>query len=119
MYSTHFVMLGYCTSSTRVSPYIRYIVQGMITAASAQPAEPAAGLSGLLRTSGITNGTLPFGSDVLQPLREEPRDVHVEGSGRREGLRVARPPKALIALRAIGRHIHEVALLPPLDVVLQ
>ena len=33
--------------------------QGMITAASAHPAEPAAGWPGRLSTSGTTKGTLP------------------------------------------------------------
>ncbi len=35
------------------------MVHGMITAASAHPAEPAAGFPGVDNTSGITWGTLP------------------------------------------------------------
>src|SRR5699024_12307815 len=34
----HFFMLSYCFRITSVSPYIRYMVQGMITSASAHAA---------------------------------------------------------------------------------
>ena len=61
MYSTQAFMLGYCRSRSRASPYTTYIVQGMITAASAQAAEPPANAAAELSTSGITCGTLPFG----------------------------------------------------------
>ena len=32
---------------------------------------------------------------------------------------VARPPQALVALRAVGGHIQEIAILPPLNIMLQ
>ena len=60
-----------------------------------------------------------IGRDVPQPFREEPRDVHVERGRPREDLRVAGPPEPLVALRTVGRHVDEVALLAPADVVLQ
>ena len=59
------------------------------------------------------------GRDVGQPLGEEPGHVHVEARGVGEGLGVPGPPQPLVALRAVGRHVEEVALLPPLDVVLE
>ena len=57
--------------------------------------------------------------NVLEPLGEEAGDLHVEGRGPREGLCIPGPAEALVTLRAVGRHVHEVALLPPPDVVLQ
>ena len=56
---------------------------------------------------------------LLQPdhvpdeLVEERRAVVVEARGAAEGLDVARPAEALVALRAVGRHVEEVAALAP------
>ena len=57
--------------------------------------------------------------DIAEPLREETGDVHVERGGAGEDLRVARPSQTLVALRAVGGHVEEVAALTPHDVVLQ
>ena len=98
--------------------------QGMITAASAQPAAPAGGVARRRgSTFGHDVGHAPVrelvGGHVPQPLREEAGHVHVEGGGAREDLGVARPAQALVALRAVGGHVEEVALLAPDDVVLE
>ena len=37
----------------------------------------------------------------------------------REHLRIAGPTEPLVALRTVGRHVEEIAFLPPDDVVLQ
>jgi hypothetical protein len=79
----------------------------MITAASAQPAAPEGRrpLSFTGSTFGITCGdaavVVLVRGHVAQPLGEEPGDVHVEGGGGGEDLRVARPAQPLVALRAI------------------
>ena len=71
----------------------------------------------------MTSGSEPFcalvGGEVAQPVREEAGDVEVERGRAREHLRVARPAEPLVALRAVGRHADEVALLPPHDVVVE
>ena len=60
-----------------------------------------------------------LGGQVPQPLREEGGHVEVEGGGPAEGLGVAGPAQALVALGAVGGDVQEVALLPPADVVLE
>ena len=60
-----------------------------------------------------------IGRDIAQPLREKSRDVEVERRGGREDLRVAGPAQPLVALRAVGRHVEEVAALAPYDILLQ
>jgi hypothetical protein len=60
-----------------------------------------------------------IGGHILQPFGQEGGDVHVERRRSRERLRVARPSKPLVALRTIGRHVHEIAFLAPDNVVLQ
>jgi hypothetical protein len=60
-----------------------------------------------------------IGGHILQPLGKEGGDVHVERRCSGKRLRVARPSEPLVALRTIGRDVHEIALLPPDDVVLQ
>ena len=62
---------------------------------------------------------LLVGAQVAQPLGVERRHVHVVARRSGKHLRVGRPSQALVALRAVGRHVHKVALLPPHDVVLQ
>ena len=62
---------------------------------------------------------LLVGRHVAQPLGEEAGHVHVEGGGAGEDLRVARPAQPLVALRAVGGDVHEVAALAPEDVVLE
>jgi hypothetical protein len=57
--------------------------------------------------------------DVTQPLGHEILDVHVERGGGAEGLCVARPAEAFVALRTIGWHAQEIATLAPLDVRLE
>jgi len=59
------------------------------------------------------------GGNVTEPLREETRYIEVVCRGRGEHLRVARPAEPLVALRAVGRDVEEVAPLPPHDVVLE
>ena len=60
-----------------------------------------------------------FGGDVAQPFCKEGRDVVVERRRAAENLRIPRPAEALVALRAVGGKIEEVAPLPPHDVLLQ
>ena len=60
-----------------------------------------------------------FGGDVAQPFCKEGRDVVVERRRAAEDLRIPRPAEALVALRAVGGKIEEVAPLPPDDVLLQ
>ena len=60
-----------------------------------------------------------FGGDVAQPFCKEGRDVIVERRRAAEDLRIPRPAEALVALRAVGGKIEEVAPLPPDDVLLQ
>jgi len=50
---------------------------------------------------------------VIGVFAEERSDIHIVQSGTREYLRVAGPAHALVALRAISRHIQEVAFLAP------
>ena len=57
--------------------------------------------------------------NILQPLGEEIRNVHIERRGRRKGLCVAGPAKPFVALRTVSRHVDEVAFLSPDDVVLE
>ena len=56
---------------------------------------------------------------ILRPLGHEAGDVHVEGGSAHKDLNVARPAQPFVALRAVGRHIDEIALLSPDDVVLK
>ena len=98
--------------------------QGMITAASAQPAAPpAAGPRSPAARSGTTWGTLPLSNWSAATSRshfvKKPATSMLKAAVRREDLRVARPAQPLVALRAVGRHVEEVALLPPEDVVLE
>ena len=94
-----------------------------MTAASAHAAEPACGLPGSLSTSGMTCGTLPVSNWSAATSRshfvKKPATSMLNAAVRREHLRVAHPPEPLVALRAVGRHVDEVALLPPDDVVLE
>ena len=75
------------------------------------------------KTLGMTcgNGAAGFliGGHVLQPFGVEGRDIGVEAGGAGEDLGIAGPAQALIALRAVGRDVHEIAFLAPLNVVLQ
>ena len=54
---------------------------------------------------------------ILQPFGQHERAVHVDARRAAEGLAVARPAQPLVALRAVGGHVHKVAPLPPLYVV--
>ena len=58
-------------------------------------------------------------ANVLDPLREEGRHVHVEDGRLRESLDIAHPPFTLGALGAIGRGAHQVRPLGPDDVLHQ
>jgi len=71
------------------------------------------------KTSGVVLQVPMIRRDVAEPLREEPRHIHVECRRSREHLRVAGPPEPLVALRAIGGHADEVPLLSPHDVVIE
>ena len=51
--------------------------------------------------------------EVVQPLAHEPVHVVVIGGRLAEDLRVARPAQAFIPLRAVRRHVEEIAALPP------
>ena len=51
--------------------------------------------------------------EVAQPRHPERLGVQQRVGGRREGLRVAGPAEALVALRAVGRHRDEVVALGP------
>ncbi len=50
---------------------------------------------------------------------KKPATSHVEAGGADEHLGVAGPAQPLVALRAIGGHFQEIALLAPEDIVLQ
>ena len=50
---------------------------------------------------------------VVEILRVERRRIKIEAGRRGKDLRVSRPAHALVALRAVGRHIKEVSLLAP------
>ena len=56
---------------------------------------------------------------IAHELGVEGRAAHLVAGGGAEHLRVARPAHALVALRAIGGHIHKVAALPPQGVFAQ
>ena len=60
-----------------------------------------------------------IGGDVLHPFIKKIVHVHVESSRWKKYLGVAGPPQSLITLGAIGRYIQEIAILPPLNIVLQ
>ena len=82
-----------------------------------QPGEgPGAGHRGDRRNPAVLAlGVL----EIEQPFREEPRHLHVEGGGANEDLGIAGPAEALVALRAVRGHVHEVAALAPDDVALK
>ena len=83
----------------------------------------AAGLDAECRTSGTTHGTPPA-PVLLKRQVDQPRGqkavalVQVAG-GRGKDLNVAGPPEPLVALRAVGRKVQEVAPHAPDDVVMQ
>src|ERR1700722_12190920 len=60
-----------------------------------------------------------IGCKILEPLAEKSVDVHVERGRGCEHLRIAGPTQPLVALRTIGRHVEEIPLLSPLNIVLQ
>ena len=77
-----------------------------------------------LSTSGTTNGTMPSAARCsaarsTQPVPQEVRDIEEERGGRREDGDVAGPAEPLVALRAVGRHVEEVAAQAPDDVAVQ
>jgi hypothetical protein len=57
--------------------------------------------------------------EIGEPLREEPRHVHVERRRADEDLCITRPAEAFVALRTVGRHVDEVAPLAPDNVLLE
>ena len=57
--------------------------------------------------------------DVAHPLAEETGDVAVPRGRAGEDLGVAHPAQALVALRAVGRDLEEIAALAPVDVALE
>ena len=59
------------------------------------------------------------GGKIGKPFCKEALCVKIQARRADEYLRIARPAEALVALRAVGRHIEEVALLPPDHVLKQ
>ena len=53
------------------------------------------------------------GGKIGEPFCKEAFCVKIQARRTDEHLRIACPAKALVALRAVGRHIEEIALLPP------
>ena len=77
-----------------------------------------------LSTSGTTNGTMPsacplLGGEVDQPVPQERRRRRTGRRRWREGGDVAGPAEPLVALRAVGRDVEEVAPQAPDDVAVQ
>jgi hypothetical protein len=68
-------------------------------------------------------GHLPLASlcigDVALPLGKEAGNVAIPGGGPAEDLGVAHPAEALVALRAVGGDLEEIAPLAPVDVALE
>ena len=52
------------------------------------------------------------GGKIGEPFCKEAFCVKIQARRTDEHLRIACPAKALVALRAVGRHIEEIALLP-------
>ena len=64
-------------------------------------------------------GVLLLGGQVEQPVGEERPDVEQERRGGREDGDVAGPAEPLVALRAVGGDVEEVALRAPDDVAVE
>ena len=62
---------------------------------------------------------LLLGSEVGQPELQEAGRIVEEGCSGREDLDVAGPAQPLVALRAVGRYVEEVAPHAPYDVLVQ
>ena len=56
---------------------------------------------------------------IVQILLEEGGGMHVEAGGAGEGLRVAGPAQALVALGAVGWDIDKISSLAPYDIFVQ
>ena len=57
------------------------------------------------------------GSQISQPFREEFFGIIVQACGAHKYLGVSGPAEAFIPLRAVGRDVDKIPLLPPDDVV--
>ncbi len=64
-------------------------------------------------------GRALLGVKITEPVAEEPAGIEKEDRGRGEDRQVAGPAQPLVALRAVGRHVDEVAALPPDHVAVQ
>ena len=105
------------------SPYASHSAHGTHTAASPQMAVVAApedAVEPVVELEGVGHherhltvvGRL-LGGKVQEPVLEECLHVVEERRGRREHGEVAGPAEALVALRAVGGHVEEVAPEPP------
>ena len=54
---------------------------------------------------------------IRQPFGKEFLHIIIQAGSADKYLRIPGPPQALVSLRAVGRHIEEIALLPPDDIV--
>ena len=118
--STHDVMLGYCRSSIATSAKRSCSTHGTTVAASPHAA------AGLACAEHVRHderhdaaARLLLEREVAQPRVEEAAHVVEEARGRREHLDVAGPAQPLVALRAVGREVEEVAAHAPHDVLVQ
>src|SRR5689334_22713926 len=55
----------------------------------------------------------------MYPLGDKSGDIHVESGGSHEYLNITRPTQTFVALRAVRRHIYEIAFLTPQNVMLK
>jgi hypothetical protein len=72
---------------------------------------------GLTEDIGNDEGNTPvrklIGRKILQPLREESGDIHIECGGRGKDLCITRPTETLVALRTIGWDIQRRVMRAP------
>ena len=99
----------------------------------AQEKRPRADHSGISPRRRASIGHLPYirdnicytilirliGSQIPQPFAEKQHRVHIEARCADKHLRIARPSVAFVALRAVRRNIHKIALLSPQYIVLK
>ena len=125
MRSTHRRALSYCRASTSRSPKRSHSVHGVRTAASPHAAPGWIGRPVVRRRGSPARTRGPFRPSSCSAARSsQPRGQHAgaveeERRGRGEDLDVAGPAESLVALRAVGRDVDEVAAHAPDDVLVQ